>query len=438
MLPGAVTPVSLENNQSGADDRAYLVGVLIRIAGPVLEALSQHQLKDKFPVHDWDKNHEDTTRTEAFARTLAGISPWIELGYDETEEGRLREKFGCLARTALVNATDPESPDYMCFSRCATGNGQPLVEAAQISQALLRSPNVLWEPLTEAQKKNVIASLKASREIQPWQNNWVLFGSVVEACLWNLTGEARLDRLKYGLDKFKEWYRGDGIYSDGPEFHWDYYNSYVIHPTLLDVLKICRQKGYRPIAEYDEEVWRAQRHAVILERMISPEATFPVVGRSSAYRFAAFQTLSQIILWKKLPEEVGPGAARAGITAVVRRMTEAPGTFDKEGWLQIGVVGHQPSIRDPYTATGSLYICLSGLIHLGLPAGDPFWQACAADWTQRKIWSGQDIPGDHALSAPYKSSHPRLDWLRRQASPLKRIYRYLAANRVGTGPRKAE
>nr|AIA12555.1 Uncharacterized protein conserved in bacteria (DUF2264) [uncultured bacterium] len=142
---------------------------------------------------------------------------------------------------------------------------------------------------------------------------------------------------------------------------------------------------------------RAQRYAAVQERMISPEATFPVIGRSSAYRFAAFQALSQIILWDRLPETIQPGAARSGITAVVRRMIEAPGTFDREGWLEIGSVGYQPSIRESYNATGSLYICLTGLLHLGLPADSPFWLTPATDWTQKRIWSGQDIAREHGL-----------------------------------------
>jgi hypothetical protein len=30
------------------------------------------------------------------------------------------------------------------------------------------------------------------------------------------------------------WYKGDGFYGDGPDFHWDYYNSFVIQPMLLE------------------------------------------------------------------------------------------------------------------------------------------------------------------------------------------------------------
>lgn len=333
---------------------------------------------------------------EALSRTLAGIAPWIELGGDDTPEGRLRGNYGEMARAALGNATDPKSPDYLNPAHFATVSAQALVEAAYIALALLRAPGVLWEPLTESQKRNVAAALRGSRIVTPLENNWVLYPSTVEAALWRFTGDVRRDRLKYGIEKHKLWYCGDGTYGDGPEFSWGYYNSYAVHPMLLDVLNLCREKSHPAGPLFHEELRRAQRYATVLERLISPEGTFPVVGRSGSYRFGAFQALAQIILWKQTPRSINLGAARAGMTAVVRRMVEAPGTFDKDGWLQVGAVGHQPGIRDAYTSTGSLYMCLNGLLHLGLPPADPFWQAPAADWTQRKIWSGEDVPADAA------------------------------------------
>ena len=51
-------------------------------------------------------------------------------------------------------------------------------------------------------------------------------------------GEVQESRLNYGLAKFRRWYLGDGTYGDGPHFHWDYYNGYVIHPMLMDILKV--------------------------------------------------------------------------------------------------------------------------------------------------------------------------------------------------------
>ena len=129
--------------------------------------------------------------------------------------------------------------------------------------------------------------------------------------------------------------------------------------------------------------------------MISPEGTFPVIGRSSAYRFGAMQHLSTMALLKQLPHQKPNPRLCAALTAVIRRTMEAAGTFDEHGWLQVGAVGHQPSIREGYIATGSLYLCLTGLLHLGLPADDPFWTAPPR--TGRKNASGPErYSADHA------------------------------------------
>jgi len=48
-------------------------------------------------------------------------------------------------------------------------------------------------------------------------------------------------------------------------------------------------------------------------------------------------------------------------------------------------------------STGSLYLCLTGLLHLGLPPSAPFWTEPATPWTQQRIWGGEDVPADHAL-----------------------------------------
>ena len=53
-------------------------------------------------------------------------------------------------------------------------------------------------------------------------------------------------RVDYALRQHDQWYKGDGIYGDGPQFHWDYYNSFVIHPMLLDVLDACARRSCRP------------------------------------------------------------------------------------------------------------------------------------------------------------------------------------------------
>jgi hypothetical protein len=99
-----------------------------------------------------------------------------------------------------------------------------------------------------------------------------------------------------------------------------------------------------------------------------------------------------------LPEPLKPAQARNAITAVMRRMVEAPGTFDARGWLQIGFCGHQPSLAETYISTGSLYLCTAALLPLGLPPSDEFWSAPPAPWTQQLLWSGKSLPADHAIA----------------------------------------
>jgi hypothetical protein len=132
------------------------------------------------------------------------------------------------------------------------------------------------------------------------------------------------------------------------------------------------------------------------------------VGRSLCYRFGAFQLLSEISLRRQLPEDVTPEQVRCALTAVMRRMIDAPGTFDEQGWLRLGFYGHQPSIAESYISTGSLYLCSVAWLPLGLPATDPFWAGEAKAWTAKKAWSGVDIRTDHAMD---DDSNEKLDRL---------------------------
>jgi len=205
-------------------------------------------------------------------------------------------------------------------------------------------------------------------------------------------------RIDYAIRQHEQWYKGDGVYGDGPEFHWDYYNSYVIQPMLVDILlRVSGTYGEEGERMRDRVLLRAQRFAAIQEALIAPDGTFPAIGRSIAYRCGAFQHLAQMALMKRLPESLSPAQVRCALQAVIRRSLEAPGTFDENGWLRIGLCGHQPSLGERYISTGSLYLCTTAFLPLGLPEDDPFWSDPDEAWSSQKIWSGQDAPADHAL-----------------------------------------
>ena len=378
---------------TGSEDRMYWVQTLTRIADPVLVNLSQGTLKKNMPFESLSDEplRRSVSYLEAVGRTVCGIAPWLELGPDDTQEGKLRERYIQLVVKGLKQAVDPQSADYLMFDN---RHSQPLVDAAFLVQGLLRAPRQLWGNLDVDIQKKLVYELKRTRGIKPNESNWLLFASMVEAALLEFTGEYDSQRLYYGVNRFiDEWYKGDAWYGDGAELHLDYYNSLVIHPMLTDVLYVMKKHGLERAEFLERQLVRQQRMAAQLERMISPEATYPVVGRSIVYRFGAFHALSQIALLDKIPQSLSKGQIRSALTAVMQRQISMPGTFDENGWLKIGFSGSQINMSEPYINTGSLYMCTAVFLPLGLPANHPFWTEPYSEWTSILLmsldeWSG--------------------------------------------------
>jgi hypothetical protein len=395
---GAVSSSLPNRNASGALDRQHWIGILRRLADPVLLALQQRRLHVAMPVEAPRGNaaeRREFTHLEALGRLLAGMAPWFEAKPVDPHEDALRAHYAELAREAIAAAVDPASPDFMNFTR----GEQPLVDAAFLAQAVLRAPVELWSKLPSSVKEHFVNAIGSTRTIRPGFNNWLLFSAMIEAALCFAGRPWDSMRVDYAVRQVDEWYKGDGAYGDGPSFHWDYYNSFVIYPMLIEVLEAVAQASSAWNSFHATVLERAQRYAAVQERWIGPDGSFPPIGRSLAYRCGAFHLLALMALRKQLPETITPPQVRCGLTAVIRRTLEAPGTFDPNGWLLVGLCGHQPALAERYISTGSLYLCSTAFLPLGLPVSDPFWSAPDQPWSQKRAWSGQSIAPDHAISA---------------------------------------
>ena len=312
-------PLVSINEQSGKEDRRIWVETMLKISDPVLQNAANGTLKKNMPYESTDKNQERRSFSylEALGRTLCGIAPWLET---EGDERVLKDKYRQLSRKALSNAVNPQSPDYMTFNK----GTQPLVDAAYLSEGILRAPVQLWKNLDDKSRDNLLIALKQTRAIKPMESNWLLFASMVEATILELTGQCDTTRMLYGVKRFRDdFYKGDGVYGDGVPFHNDYYNSFVIHPMLLDIL-VVMERHHIPGHDFlAVERIRHTRYAKTLERFIAPDGTYPVIGRSiAACRFGAFHSLSQAALLDLLPKGVSPAQVRCGLTAVILRQLE--------------------------------------------------------------------------------------------------------------------
>ena len=366
---------------------------LLQIEGNVMDRLAAGELKKTMPLA-FHGDRAEYAPLEAFGRSMLGLAPWLEVdaaaldGEERTLQAAWREK----AIRCIAMAVDPASPDFMNF----TTGGQPLVDAAFLAHAILRAPKSLAGALPETTRRQLAEAFRSSRGIAAANCNWILFSAMVEAGLHVLGEPWDVMRVLYALRTFQAWYLGDGVYGDGPRFHWDYYNSFVIQPMYVDIVNLLAGENGEIAAMQPAVNAHAARYAGILERMIGPEGSYPVAGRSICYRFGAFQMLAQAALEHMLPPHLTPAGVRCGLTSVIHRVMSAPDMFDGDGWLLPGVYGHQPELAEGYINIGSLYLCTAVFLPLGLSPADPFWADPDDDWTGRRVWDGGHIVIDHA------------------------------------------
>ena len=381
------------------NDRQQWVELCYRIAAPVLENMSKGELQKNMQLElspTWDGRDKRVAYMETFGRLMAGISPWLALPDDDTEEGKMRKQIREWAVLSYKNAIDPDSPDFLLWETKST---QRLVDAAYIAESFLRAPEATWQLLDETTQKRYIERFQRLKIVRPAYNNWLLFRGLIEAFLMSVGEDADQYVLTVASNKINEWYLSDGWYSDGAEFSLDYYNAYVIHPMYIEMLEVLNKHRFWTPISTKLAIKRMQRFNVFMERLISPEGTYPAFGRSVVYRMGAFQTLA-MAAWKYgLPEGLSNGQVRSALTAVMNNMFKVEGNFNEKGFLQLGFAGHQPDLSNYYTNNGSLYKTSLVFMPLGLPADHPFWKDAAEPWTSQKAWSGQPFPidGHHSL-----------------------------------------
>ena len=399
-LPMETKASNLDDKRNFTEnDRAYWVSILHKMAAPILSNISKQQWRKNMPMEvspTFDNRDPGVGYLEAFGRLLAGMAPWLALPDDTTEESKLRKQLRDQALLGIKYGVDPKSPDYFTWRGPSS---QTLVDAAHLALAFLRAPKALWEPLDPITKKRVVEEFKLLRKIKPNESNWLLFAAMTETFLYSIGEECAREKIDYAVNKFdQEWYVGDGWYSDGAHFSFDHYNGYVIHCMQVESLRHNISAGGKYKEMYERAYKRMQRYAHHLERMISPEGHYVVVGRSSTYKNAAFQPLATVALENKLPEDISKGQVRAALTTILRHIY-IDKTFAPSGWLRMGVVGDkQSNLADYYTNAGSMYVASLSFLPLGLPADDEFWTCAPQPWTSQKCWNAEQFPKDYYVS----------------------------------------
>jgi hypothetical protein len=405
---GAAPPPPFPGDAKG--DRAVFLWAARALAAPFAAALAKGvPLAGAVPAIQAARPRAAAglRHLEAAARLLNGLAPAVAA--EARGEAPLLPGLPLvpLARGLLTRlAEGADRPGW-------TVHRQALCEAAILAQGMLRAPRALWHDLPDRARAGLEAGLRDALDAHaPPLNNWVLFPPMVEAAFHALGLKADPLRLDLGLRQMDLWYRGDGLYADGPRFRLDGYNSMIIHPMLLDILGAAADllpDGQALMAEMARRAVQAARQD---ERMVHPDGSFAPLGRSLTYRAGRFHLIARLALSPvpgappKAPPKAAPdaapgavpdalpaavpglppGLARALLARVLWRTLTPPGTFDAEGWLAPGLSGLQPGLAEGYVSRGSLYFTATALLPLGLPPTDGFWTDPAPPLTQGALW----------------------------------------------------
>src|SRR5574344_2344282 len=110
---------------------------MLQTASPVISSLAEGKLKEKLPL-DFHPGRAAFAPLEAFGRTFTGIAPWLE-GRDiaDPKEKKLQAEWREKVIRCMDRASDPASPDYMCFEE--KGERQPLVDCGFLCHGLYRA-----------------------------------------------------------------------------------------------------------------------------------------------------------------------------------------------------------------------------------------------------------------------------------------------------------
>lgn len=363
------------------NDREFWVNQMVRVAHPVLYYMAKDSLRVKLPSFQNDEN----ACLEAFGRTFCGISRWLNLE-TTSDEDSLRQKYFRYSVQGIYNGFNSNSSDCFNFDKGL----QPLVDAAYLAQGLLRCDKV-WNSLDEKIQYTIIEKFKELRRIEPFGNNWLLFASMLETFIYDKTNQCDEDRLFDGINSFiYGFYVGDGFYGDGNDFFINYYNSYVIHPMLLDILITLKNDGINIDECLDLEMKRCQRYVQFLERQIMEDGSIPVYGRTVTCRLGMLNAMSEFVCVSDYVPRITMGQIRTAMTSVLKRHISDK-DFDNSGFLKVGFQGRQPRLAEDYISIGSSYHSVTFFLPLGLPSSHPFWNEKEKKCSSGRIYDVEDV-----------------------------------------------
>jgi hypothetical protein len=320
-----------------------------------------------------------TEKLEGLCRTLFMAAPLLKEDPSLTLNG---VKVGDYYRHQLALLVDPASPSYIAPRAKDGGPSQNLVEFGGLSVALFAAPEILWEPLPEATKKALAATMLSYGDGPTVPQNWRYFNIFILSFYKSRGYQVNEKLLEEYLQKQLTHYKGEGWYDDAPSF--DYYSMWAF------------QMYGRLWSEYYGRQHYPQVAAQLTANFAPLKSNYPyqfgrdgsmiMWGRSVTYRFAAVVPFPLM----GLQPEAGTnfGWMRRIASGTLLQFLQNP-DFLQDNIPTLGFYGAFDPAVQAYSCRGSVFWMAKAFLGLLVPADSPFWTATENEGP----WSSEFKPG---------------------------------------------
>lgn len=317
------------------------------------------QFEKTYPNHE---NQVPTAKLEGFCRTLFIAAPLLRENPELTINGI---KVADYYRHQLLNLINPESPAYIRHRD--GGPSQILVEFGALAISLSAAKNVLWDPLTQAQKDELAATMLSYGNGPTIGSNWMFFNVFVISFFKEQGYAVNDERMKDCLEKLLALYRGEGWYNDAPAY--DYYSMWAFQ--MYGPIWAHMYGKFYP--EYAEQFKKNQRDLIDnYPYMFSKDGRMNMWGRSIPYRFGAVIPLA--LLGFENNPDVNYGWMRRIASSTLLQFLQNP-DFLEDNVPTLGFYGAFAPAVQIYSCRGSVYWCGKAFLSLLLPEDNVFWTA---------------------------------------------------------------
>lgn len=319
------------------------------------------QLEKTYP-----RNHDDTrvAKLEGLARTLFVAAPLLRENPDLVLNGI---PVGEYYRHQLVSLSNPASKHYVPH-RGNGGPSQTLLELASLCISMQAAPDVLWTPLSQKEKDDLMALLLSYGDGPSIGSNWMFFNCFIMSFAKDHGYKTNDARLEEYLAKLLDRYRGEGWYNDAPAY--DYYSMWAYQSYGPFWAEMFGKKQYPEIAAKF-----IQNQGDMIDNypyMFSRDGKMNMWGRSICYRFASVTPLPLIELGGH--QNVNYGWLRRIASATLLQFLQHP-DFLENGVPTMGYYGPFAPAVQIYTCRGSAFWCGKAFLGLLLPEDSQYWSA---------------------------------------------------------------